>query len=271
MPVSNQELFPPFDRVIYDRAPLVHVICQVKFPPVLRIESQPPADFQDQIRQEFPLYERVSDPLLRNIPSDLSHLFGSQATLTTFRFATADSTSVVVLAQDSLSLTTTRYRHWGEFRKQFELPFRALTELYKPSFFLRVGLRYANAIQRESLGLSGEKWSALLSSEILGELANPLFEDNLVEARRVLRINMPDGSGGILLQHGLAEVSGATEQAYLIDCDFYTESIAEGAHVGTILDGFNRISGRAFRWCITDKLSVALGPRPFEPLAEHGA
>ena len=48
--------FPDAPRVMYERNPLVEVICQVRFPPVLRIEAQLPDAFQDRIRDVFPIY-----------------------------------------------------------------------------------------------------------------------------------------------------------------------------------------------------------------------
>ena len=46
--------FPETDRVIYAHNPLEQVICQFRFPPILRIDSELPAQFQDRIRHEFP-------------------------------------------------------------------------------------------------------------------------------------------------------------------------------------------------------------------------
>jgi uncharacterized protein (TIGR04255 family) len=47
--------FPETPRVIYAQNPLVEVICQLKFPPILRIETELPAIFQESIRKEYPL------------------------------------------------------------------------------------------------------------------------------------------------------------------------------------------------------------------------
>jgi hypothetical protein len=55
---AADDLFPDSARVIYGKAPLTGVVCQLRFPPILRIESAPPADFQDRIREQFPLLER---------------------------------------------------------------------------------------------------------------------------------------------------------------------------------------------------------------------
>jgi uncharacterized protein (TIGR04255 family) len=46
--------FPETDRVIYGKKPLDRVICQVRFPAILRIESELPTLFQETIRSQFP-------------------------------------------------------------------------------------------------------------------------------------------------------------------------------------------------------------------------
>ena len=46
--------FPSSEDVRLKNAPLAEVICQVRFPPVLRIGSEQPADFQERIRGRFP-------------------------------------------------------------------------------------------------------------------------------------------------------------------------------------------------------------------------
>ncbi|MBL8785507.1 MAG: TIGR04255 family protein, partial [Deltaproteobacteria bacterium] len=45
---------PESPRVIYASNPLADVICQVRFPRILRIDNELPADFQDAIRGQFP-------------------------------------------------------------------------------------------------------------------------------------------------------------------------------------------------------------------------
>ena len=54
-------VFPNFERVVYKKNPLEEVICQLRFPPILRIDSGNAADFQDVIRQDYPLYSEASD------------------------------------------------------------------------------------------------------------------------------------------------------------------------------------------------------------------
>ena len=74
-PRSN-ELFPPSPRVIYSKAPLVQVICQLRFPTLLSIESQPPVEFQERIRDHFPLLEKVTNPLQTQLPPEVFQALG---------------------------------------------------------------------------------------------------------------------------------------------------------------------------------------------------
>ncbi|MFM7713573.1 MAG: TIGR04255 family protein, partial [Microcystis sp.] len=50
---------PEFDRVIYEYNPLFEVVCQLTFPPILKISHQEPVEFQDEIRFQYPLFERT--------------------------------------------------------------------------------------------------------------------------------------------------------------------------------------------------------------------
>ena len=46
-------LFAKYERCLYQRSPLIEVICQLRFPTILSIGSQEPAEFQEAIRHEF--------------------------------------------------------------------------------------------------------------------------------------------------------------------------------------------------------------------------
>ena len=51
-------LFSDHPRTHYRNAPAHEVICQLRFPSILTINSVEPADFQEAIRAEFPQYAR---------------------------------------------------------------------------------------------------------------------------------------------------------------------------------------------------------------------
>jgi uncharacterized protein (TIGR04255 family) len=267
---SSEELFPSATRVVYKRAPIRSVVTQLRFPRILRIESGPPADFQDRVRGIFPLLEQGPAPVqlppgvqAQQIPIEMMQLLSGAAGAIAYRFLTEDRRTSVVLTPESISLNTTAYTQWSDFKKLFEAPLDALTERYQPAFFTRVGLRYQNMIVREELELGDVPWSQLLEPKILGEIAQPEFERALESTRRVLRLKASDMN--ILIQHGTMpqQTTMGNSKGYGIDCDFSSVSQKTvTTNVREQLDRFNDRAFRAFRWCITKPLHHALGPEP---------
>ena len=49
-------LFSDYQRYQYARSPLVEVICQLRFPAILAINTKEPAEFQEAVRRSFPRY-----------------------------------------------------------------------------------------------------------------------------------------------------------------------------------------------------------------------
>jgi len=266
MPEATDELFPFSARVIYAKAPLVQVIAQVRFPPILKIEGHPPAEFQDRIRRIFPLLEKHTNPFAMQLsqfgqlPPEVVQALGQQLSGIAYIFLTEDRATNVNLAPDSLTVTTNAYRTWEDFRDQMRRPLQALVEVYEPTFFSRIGLRYVDAINRANIGMADRPWSELLNKPILGELALAHFERNIDNVTKFVRIKLPDSSGSLQLRHGFAIVQGQSEVAYSLDFDFSREQRTEVADAESVFDRFNRLAGRAFRWCITDALHDALEP-----------
>lgn len=259
------ELFPETPREHYAKAPLVQVVCQLRFPKLLRIESQAPAEFQESIRKVYPLM-RQDQAIPFGIPADLSAFLSQQIPQSSFQFVTEDQSYTAALSADSVSLTTERYTNWETFELHLVPILEALVSIYKPSFYSRLGLRYQDIIDRNSLGIKDLSWRELLRPELLAELVVPAFHDNLENvANRLLRVRNPDGSGSVLLRHGLAAPTPTGELPYLIDIDFFTEQKTETANAIDVVRHYNRLAGRAFRWCITEKLRLALQPEPMEP------
>jgi len=264
MTEASESLFPYTPRVFYKKAPLVQVICQLRFPDILRIETEVPSEFQEHIRDAFPLFDRVN-PFMRQIPQELIQALGPNTSAVTYQFSTEDRSSTIELSPQWLALTTQSYKLWEGFLEQLAAPISALVGVYRPKFFTRVGLRYQDLIVRSHLGLEGRRWSDLLRPEILGELAIKGIEENAQGVSRVLHAKMPSGAGTVLLRHGFGTTPGGKEIGYVIDLDFSTEEKTEVSNVGTVLSRLHEEVGRAFRWCIRPELHDALGPSKLDP------
>lgn len=259
--------FPESERVIYSNNPLAEVVCQLRFPPILRIDAQPPADFQDSIRDDYPLY-REARPASQNVPGQPGTVIQLETgpACTEHRFSTTDDVWSVTLTRDFLSVWTTQYRKWEGFRDRLRKPVEALLTTYRPSYFTRVGLRYIDVVHRSRLGLGDKAWSELIQPQIAGEFSAQGVADRIERAARQVTIRLGDGPEWVVIRHGVLFAEPDKEQCFLIDCDFFAGGQTRTEDVNSILDRFNRTAGNLFRWCIQPGLHDALGPRRVDPV-----
>lgn len=257
-------LFPEADRVVYARSPLVNVICQVRFPADLRMETEPPVAFQQRVRSEFPILAQKTRSFISALPAEITRAFESVLPRvsegTIWTFSTEDGTKSLELTKEHLTIASRAYRHWEDFYGSFQEPLKALAEIYRPAFFTRIGLRYQDVIRRSEVGLTGVGWWELLQPHALGELAFSEVRERVDEISHTAMIGLPEYDAKLRLQHGFAQVEGSSEEGYLIDGDFFANRTDLGREHDTI-NYFHDNAFRLFRWCITDRLHRALEPR----------
>jgi uncharacterized protein (TIGR04255 family) len=254
--------FPESPRVIYGRNPLVEVICQLRFPAILAISAEPPAKFQEAIRERYPVLQiRQPNPLAGlgqvSLPQELMGLLsGLPGTASTYDFASDDGNWKVTLSQASIALTATAYERWEAFKEHLQPAVEALENTYRPAFYTRIGLRYRNVIKRSRVGLDGVPWKDLLERPILGVLGTDLATDTHHQASD--NIIALGEIGQVRLRHGLG--SEGNEPCYVIDADFNVEKRTETRDATKALDALNQQSGRLFRWCVSERLHLAMDP-----------
>src|SRR6266568_7415140 len=101
--------FPEAQRVIYDAHPIEEVICQLRFPTILRIEGESPFQFQERIRDSYPLYKpKPAVKLMEGIPKELASFFGKELSLgntpSGHEFISQDEKWTLSLTKDFLTL-----------------------------------------------------------------------------------------------------------------------------------------------------------------------
>src|SRR3989442_14073067 len=152
-------IFPDASRVLYERNTLQTVVCQLRFPQILRIEADEPVAFQERIRAEYPILNtRAQLDLAAALPEEIAKLVNASLPLPirqgrAYDFASPDEKWKATLAGTFIALTATRaYERWEGFKTRLTPLVNAVIEIYQPAFFSRIGLRYQNAIQRSALG-----------------------------------------------------------------------------------------------------------------------
>lgn len=248
---------PEVQRFVYDKTTLREVICQLRFTPILKISTEPPADFQEEIRNVFPLFSEKSPIEIEGMPD-----FMRQAIPQTFpkayNFTSEDGLTTISLTQDYIALSTQNYLRFENFLEKMNLTLNAIHKTYNPSFFVRTGLRYIDIIKRSSLDLLDFHWSDLLNQNIAGELAGDLSEC-VIGSKSNNLYKFCDFK--LRCQHGIIKMKGEEEECYTLDNDFFTEDRKTKGEIIDILKCFIGSERRFLRYAISERLHNAMEPR----------
>lgn len=254
-------MFSTEPRCHYHKNQLGEVICQLRFPQILSIETEVPAQFQEAIRDTFPQYSSRKDT---PPPKLVNGRLEAQQPVNNYQFVSMDGHWRVNLTDSFISLACNQYTCWEDFAKMLDLPLAAFIKTYRPAYFERVGLRYLNFISRGSLGLEDVPFRDLIRSQYLGILSDEEFPETAatratVDAEFAIR-------GGcrakIHAGPGLVKRGGADnkEVHFIFDQDlFMPGKIAVNLSAGA-LQTLHSQADSIFRGAITDTLHDAMDP-----------
>lgn len=170
---------------VYPNAPLALVAVEVRFPEAAAERPLP-----------MPLQRSLRDLLGENwvIESHKVQQFGvalgpGAAGQQTFqevvvpRFTVRDRTLAVALTGTSLTVETTAYRHYLEFRAVLSRVFRAAAELFRPDGLARVGMRYIDEIRVPGMDPDRPSaWSEWLDPSLLPPRLEAMVADRFEPA-----------------------------------------------------------------------------------------
>ena len=258
-------MFAHEKRCRYRSHQLAEVICQLRFPEILAVSTNPPAEFQEAIRSEYPQFVRRQEmpaPKLTGTPGNLT--LQNQTPVINYQFASADGVWRVNLTSTFISLACSRYTCWEDFAGKLDKPLAAFIRIYKPAYFERVGLRYLNFISRFQLGLEGVPFSQLIAPCYLG----PLAEEDVSEAsasRCSVDAEMAIRGGCRVKLHagpGLVKRGGQEDKEikFIFDQDLYMPGQLQLNLVAGALQTLHSQADSIFRGALTDKLHEAMEP-----------
>ena len=252
-------------HVHYRRNALLEVICQIRFPSILKIDVEEPAAFQEQIRRDFPKYfaRQEQQPALPGAPVPAQG--NRPATITNHNFISADGQWKINLTRDFFSLSTVRYGSWEDFARRFDQPFAKFLQLYQPAYFERIGLRYVNAFARTAEQARAAQWRDWIAPHFLGVLCAEDLPDSAVRKNTVnLELTLPDGCA--LRTHagpGMVKRPGQPDEKlarFILDNDLSVSGKLSAPQTAERLVTLHEDAYRVFRGAITDELSELLEP-----------
>lgn len=250
--------FPHYEEIPLANPPLAEVVCQVRFPPILRIGKEEPSDFQELVRTRFPQLEwqqglevKLPGPGNESEPA-------ARVSARIYRFITQDEDSFISIAPDFYALTARQYRHWNTFAEDLELVARAVRELYEPSYATRIGLRYINRFTLANTDTSTkDELLGLLRTELTALLRGEVWENAESLVSRVLFVD----ESGARLNLSAGYETKEQESAFLLDFDHFEEGKLP---LGGLVERCNRYHEMiydAFRWCVREQALERFGAR----------
>jgi len=260
--------FPEKHRVSYGKNPLDKVICQLRFPPILKIDAELPSAFQEFIRMDYPLYsekvtfqQEIAIGIKPHDPQEMIRRFTNPSSTKNHEFCSQDRSCRINLTRTSLSMSITKYACWEDFIRKFKNVYDAFLSLYPPPFFIRIGLRYIDIIDRSKLGLTDVNWNELLQPYFLGLLAKVEIEKNVKSFNNIYELNLLDNESFLKMSTSFVQNAKTGEKCFMVDSDFNTPKRTDPNNVFSKLEFLHVRANRLIQWIITEKLHNALEPR----------
>lgn len=258
-------MFERTERFHYRKNQLVEVICQLRFPTILRIAAEEPAEFQEAVRGMFPHYAVRQDQVPPKINgAGTAVTVEAQKPVTNYHFSSADRLWRLNLTSGFLALTTHCYDGWEGFARMMDQPLAHLIRIYQPAFFERAGLRYMNAFSRAALGLEGRPWRDLIEEPYTGALAGEDVPESAVrrcthdvdmQLPKNCRLKLHTGLGR-LTRNGQED----SEVRWIADLDLSMAGNIPVNQSAATLETLHGHAGPVFRSVITDVLEEAMEP-----------
>lgn len=216
--------------VRYQKAPLIDTIFQLRFSPILQIETEIPASFQEKIRHKYPEYT-TENQFHQEISGNVeSNQFINETRLTTTKihvFSDSGEQTIVRLTRDSISLQTKNYRGWSIFKEDLLDVLHAFYDSYNGFAPTRIGLRYINILERTQLGLEKNiPWKTLLNDLFIGFYADDKYCSDISSFDVKTNISLSSNFGINIALASVVNVN-SNEPCLRLDFDCYSSSIAE--------------------------------------------
>jgi uncharacterized protein (TIGR04255 family) len=265
VPFGDDELA----EIQLDRAPLVRVVAQVRFPIIAAVSQQEfIVEFQEALRGVYPVLRAEKELGFVVTAEGVQESVGSSI----WRFHDRDDEWRVSLAPTFLALETQQYRDRDDFLRRFGVVVQALGDTVAPQIWDRLGIRYVDRIEAD------EPLNELVRPEVLGILGSPLGGAILQQGLTQSQFSLGDDSAMLtrwgILPAGVTHdpsIGPSGRPAWILDLDMYRSSEEEfdPQRICDVAGVFSRRIYRFFRWTVTPEFLRRFGASD-EELRVHG-
>lgn len=249
---------PAPDKTRLARSPLELVVCQIRYEQTLQAsDSHTALAFHRDLggsKGPYPNAEQFRGQTI-NVNLGQPAPVTESVNVSGWRFTAQDSTWVVSLMPDHVSLETAKYSDWDEFRERLGQLVDSTVEHLNPAFEQRIGLRYIDRITE--LGLNHPReWQPFVIPELFGLVGHPSIGDRVRATQQQLVLEIEDD---ILcsMRHGFIQDPGGDGAVdYLLDFDLGRQGGRpfDAQDIRNTADTLNEYALQLFQACITPDL-----------------
>jgi uncharacterized protein (TIGR04255 family) len=255
---TNPLTAPPPPEVPLKDTPLVRVIAQLRFPPILSINSKDfVASFQEAIREEYPILQPIqAQSLILN--TDNAHN-ASAILQTTWCFWDTNRNWRISLANNAVAIETTKYTSRSEFLSRLKTLLTLIHSKFHLSQVDRFGMRYIDRVSGENLNeislLIRPEMAGIVSTDLQEYMQQVLHESLFVLPLQEAQIAARWGKIPGNVTFDPYSIEAITEPSWILDLDmsstkeqeFSIDSLMQKAH------NFTERLYTFFRWVVNDE------------------
>ena len=250
-------------RMKYNKNPLAEVIYQLRFPTILSINASEPVEFQEKVRRRFPFYQK----LVNTNEIDINGVKQTLGKEINYEFVSQDRGTKINLTSSFIAVSSIKYDRWEFFRKIIEEVRKAFEDVYQPQFYVRVGLRYQDVIDRKVLNLEDKGWTELIKPHILGTVNKK--NQNLLK-QWIVKCEFSDEDTKVQTRQvfQLSQKVGTNELVIIFDCDYFLMDTIQKDKVLELSNQLHDKSSTFIRNAITGTLHDAMEPVELEHIEQ---
>ncbi len=257
-------------REVFPNAPLEFVACEIRVPTAPKLVREDTFEaLTDELAGVLPIpdQEQVQTLTLTVIGGKN----GGVETERRYRFLNRERTASAVVARNAITVETTDYQEFREFRSLVLTVADAVAATTKIVGIERIGLRYINEVRVPDEITDASDWRGWISDEVLGVLS--VAESYQTAGfQTVLRLAGEDSTGVVLRYAAMVgdgvvgddplrrRAPASTGPFFVIDTDSYRTSqgpdMEDFVHqtIAEVLDLIHEPVGTLFHRAITDRL-----------------
>ena len=250
-------------RVKYEKNPIYEAILQIKYPPILAINAKDPVEFQESIRKQFPIYQlQISNQqelTLTPVGNNTIPAITQKVQTKNHIFVDRGGNNKIVLSQESISISTMDYTVWEDLIALFNPVLKSFEDIYSPSFYSRIGLRYTDVFSKEKLGLTQKPWKELINSPYSGAFSLT-SEENVINNISDYSWKLNDNKSIVRVRTGLAKTDNSSSISFVIDSDFSRTENIEVVDFESVVNYLHNEAGKFISQTISQELKEAMKP-----------